>query len=85
MIGIFPSLGEGEGRWFMFFYCDGSLKRIAVHSVFTEMLNFKLLSARAAGIKHLTFHDVTEITMANNVRIFFNSGQNYTVCVMERR
>jgi hypothetical protein len=45
LIGIVPGLGEGKGRGFMFF---GFM-------VSAEMLHFKLLSTKAAGIMHLYF------------------------------
>ncbi len=53
IIGILPGLGGGEGRKFMF--CTGSLTRLAIHTDLAGMLNWKLMSTQAAGIKHLFF------------------------------
>jgi hypothetical protein len=39
-------------------YSDGSLKWHVVCMVSAEMLNCKLLSTQAAGIKHFTLHDL---------------------------
>jgi hypothetical protein len=63
----------------MFFYCDESLKRLAVHSVFTEVLNCKLLLAQAAGIKHLYFSWRDEIRMASNGRTL-RYGEELNFC-----
>jgi hypothetical protein len=55
LIGIVPCLGEEEGAGIHVLFSDGSLKWHAVCMVSAEMLNCKLLSAKAAGIKHLYF------------------------------
>ncbi len=49
LIGTLPCLGEGVGGF------DGRLKCLAVRMVIAEMLNCKLLSIQAPGIKHLDF------------------------------
>ncbi len=51
LIVISPCLGEGE-RCFVLWW---NLKWLAVCLVWAEMLNCKLLSPQAAGIKHLYF------------------------------
>jgi hypothetical protein len=55
LIGISPSLGEGKGAGIHVLYSDRSLKLLSVCRVSVEMLNCKLLSTQAAGIKHLYF------------------------------
>jgi hypothetical protein len=55
LIGILPSLGEGEWAAIHVLYSDRSLKWLAAFMVSAEMVNRKLLSTQAAGIKHLYF------------------------------
>ncbi len=54
LIGMLPSLDEGD--WFRFMFCTVTkAKWLAVCMVSAEMLNCKLLSTRAAGMKALYF------------------------------
>ncbi len=54
-IGILPMFRWRRGARIHVLYSDGSLKWLAVCMVSAEMLNCKLLSTQAAGIKHLYF------------------------------
>jgi hypothetical protein len=55
LIGIVPCSGEGEEAGIHVLLSDGSFKWHAVCMVSAEMINCKLLSTQAAGIKHLYF------------------------------